>query len=99
MSDIDESDFRIPRNLEAPKMLLIWSLDSSMLFIVTLILFGMLNLFVVGFFAAYSLTRSYSYLKEEGGKGLIVKVLYWYTPSGLWFSKKHTSSIREFLGG
>jgi hypothetical protein len=29
----------------------------------------------------------------------LMKLLYWYTPSDMWLSKKLPSFVREYLGG
>ena len=53
---------------------------------------------VLGFIAAFVFGRLYAYLKEEGGKGLLTRILYWYTPSSYWLSHYLPSYAREYLG-
>lgn len=93
---MDNDDYWIPRNLDAPNLFFLWEADSAMIVILFLILGGTLNMFVLGVVLALFVGRGYQYLKEEGGKGLLIKVLYWYTPSDLWLSKKIPSHIREY---
>lgn len=95
----NEDDFWIPRNLDAPALMFMWEADSAILVILFLILGGVLQMPILGFFLAIVVGKAYQYLKEEGGKGLIVKILYWYTPSDLWLSKRYASHIREYIGG
>lgn len=94
-----EDDFWIPRNLDATPLLFIWELDTAMIYIVWLILGGVLGMFWLGLVFAIVFGRGYARLKEEGGTGLILKILYWYTPSELWLSNHLPSNIREYIGG
>ncbi len=94
----NENDFWIPRNLDAPNLFFIWEADSAMLFIIILIVAGVMNMFAIGAVLAYMAVKGYSYLKEEGGRGLLVKLMYWYTPSD-WMSKRLPSYVREYIGG
>lgn len=95
---MDESQYWIPRNLDAPPLFFLWELDSAMIVLVCLIFGGLLNMFMVGVLLAYVLGRGYQQLKEEGGRGLITKVLYWYTPSDVWLGSHLPSSRREYVG-
>jgi len=56
-------------------------------------------MFVPGVILGIFACRGYSYLKEEGGRGLLMKLMYWYTPSDAWLSKKLPSYVREYIGG
>ena len=56
-------------------------------------------MFLLGLVLAIVFGRGYATLKEEGGRGLLMKILYWYTPSELWLSKRIPSHIREYIGG
>ena len=95
----DENNFWIPRNLDAQRLFFIWEADSAFLFIFFLIMGGLLNMFVLGAALAIFVTKFWQYLKEEGGRGLIIKILYWYTPTEIWLSRRNPSHIREYLGG
>lgn len=94
-----EEDFWIPRNLDAPPLLFIWEADIAMFYFIWILLGLAFDMFVLGLIFAVIFGRGYARLKEEGGKGLIVKLLYWYTPSDLWVSKSLPSHYREFIGG
>jgi len=95
---MDEEDYWIPRNLDAPPLMFMWEVDTAIIVIFWLLIGGVLNMFLLGLFLAIAFGRGYSHLKEEGGRGLLIKVLYWYTPS-TWLSKRIPSHIREYVGG
>lgn len=96
---MDEQDYWIPRNLDAGALFFVWDADVAILFMFWMIMGALMNMFISGVVAAIFVTRGYSYLKEEGGRGLIVKLLYWFTPSDIWITKKLPSHIREYIGG
>ncbi len=96
---MDEDSYWIPRNLDAPALFFIWEVDTAMIAIVLVILGSVMNMFPFGVAAAYFCCKGYARLKEEGGQGLIKRILYWYTPSTMWLSKTLPSNIREYLGG
>ncbi len=91
-------DYWIPRTLDAPPLFFIWEADNAMLFIFWVIMGAVINMFWLGLFFAVLFSRGYARLKEEGGKGLIMKILYWYTPSDIWLSRRMPSHIREYFG-
>lgn len=94
---MNDEDYFIPRCLDAPKLLLLWEMDTALIFILTFIIFGLLNLFFTGFFAAYFISKGWVWFKEEGGNGLIWRVLYWYFPSFL-IGVKLDSAVRIYFG-
>jgi conjugal transfer pilus assembly protein TraL len=96
---MDEEEYWIPRHLDAPPLLFLWEADSAILVVFWLIVGGVLNMFLLGLVLAIVFGRGYATLKEEGGRGLLMKILYWYTPSELWLSKRIPSHIREYIGG
>lgn len=96
---MEEEDYWIPRNLDAPPLMFMWEADSAILVIFWLIVGGVLNMFLMGLVLAIAFGRGYAHLKEEGGRGLLMKILYWYTPSEIWISKRIPSHIREYIGG
>lgn len=92
-------DYWIPRTLDAPALFFIWEADLAVIFIVWSILgaiMGGLGL-IFGVLIGSICARGYAKLKEEGGKGLILKILFWFVPSG-WASKDNPSHIREHVG-
>lgn len=93
-----EDDYWVPRNLDAPALFFMWELDTAIVIIVCFVLGGVLNMALVGVVLAIVIGRGYTYLKEEGGRGLLIKVAYWYTPSDVWLSKRAPSHIREYIG-
>ena len=94
-----EDSFIIPRNLDAPPLFFIWEIDTALIYVVILILSLAMDMLFVGIVLAIAAGRGYAKLKEEGGSGLILKMLYWFTPSG-WMTKNYLPShIREYIGG
>ena len=94
---MDEENFYIPRTLDDPKLFLVWELDCAMI--------AMIAFFVslaAGFFFAvavsYFATSGYVRLKQEGGRGLIQKMYYWFFPCELTqLGKTIPSHIRELI--
>lgn len=97
---VNEEDFWIPRTLDAPALFFLWELDSAILFIGWSLLGAIMGGmgFLFGIVLGWGSARAYSQLKEEGGRGLIIKILFWFTPSEFWASKKHPSHVREYIG-
>lgn len=95
----DEEDYWIPRTFDAPRLFFVWEADTAMIFIIWVVLcacMGGLGI-VFGISIGWLCARGYSTLKEEGGRGLIMKIYFWFMPSGL-VSKKNPSHIREHIG-
>ncbi len=91
-------DYWIGRNLDAPQLFFMWEADRAY-FAMLWVLGGMLlGSTVLGVVAAMIFGRLYAQIKEEGGKGLLPRILYWHTPSSLWLSSYLPSYSREFLG-
>lgn len=99
MSDSNENDYRIPRTLDAAPLFLIWDADSAIIFITCCVLGAIMGGagLIVGILIGWIFTKAYQQLKEEGGKGLIIKMLFWFTPSS-WATKRNPSHIREHIG-
>ena len=92
----NSEDFRIPKTLDDPALILFFEADSAVLFVSVMAIFGLIS-FVGGFILAFLLTKTYNKLKANGSKGMILQMAYWYFPSG-WLSKSYPSSIREYVG-
>lgn len=92
-------DFWIPRTLDDPPLFFMWDFDTAGIWIVCLVLGGVMQMFILGLVCAVVLGRGYARLKDEGGKGLIVKIIYWFAPTEQVFGSKYSSHIREYIGG
>lgn len=91
---------RIPRTLDDPALLFLWELDTAVVFLIWVIVgavLGGLGL-LFGVFIGAVCTRGYTRLKEEGGRGLIAKMVYWFTPLSTLFSTQNPSHVREHIG-
>ena len=96
---MNHDDYWIPRNLDAPPLLFLWEADTAALFVSMVLLGSLFGSFLFGIASAVFCARGYRRLKEEGGRGLIVRLLYWYTPSTVLVSRHLPSHIREYYGG
>ncbi len=92
----NSEDFRIPKTLDDPALILFFEADSTVLFVSVMAIFGLISFFG-GFILAFFLTKTYNKLKANGSKGMILQMAYWYLPSS-WLSQRYPSNIREFVG-
>ncbi len=95
---MDQREYLIPRYLDAPPMALFIEADTAA------VAFGFI---FIGFFfkqllvctvAGIVLARLYARSKAGGGRGTIMRFLYWYTPSWLFVKSRIQSHDRFFLG-
>jgi len=93
--------FYIPRTLDDPPLFFLWAFDEASLFIACALLGGMLGkeLAILGVVMGWVAARGLARIKQQGGRGLLVRVLYWYIPSEWWFPTLTPSWAREYLGG
>ena len=89
-------DFRIPKTLDDPALILFFEADTAVLFVGVIGIFGLIS-FIGGIVLAYFTAKTYNKLKANGSKGMILQMAYWYFPSG-WLSETYPSSIREYIG-
>lgn len=95
---MDIEHYLIPRHLDAPPMFLIFEADTAAIFLGCLF-FGLMFQAVLVFAPiGLVLARAYARLKAEGGRGIFVQTMYWYTPSKLWLRRTPPSWIREYIG-
>ena len=94
---MDYNETHIPRNLNAPPMFFIFESDIAVGYIAIILVFSVMNMFIVGFFFAEMFRRGYSRIKNEGGRGLIMRMLFWFTPVQL-SDNEVGSEYREFYG-
>ncbi len=92
-----DNNFWIPRTLDAPPLFLMFESDAASLFIVTFLVLVTFNI-VLATAVALMLYNAFMKMKENGGKGLITQIMYWYSPSDIWVSKYWPSSVREYSG-
>lgn len=94
---MSQEGYWVPRTLDDPPMLLFFQADTASVFLVVFLLTISFS-FIAGVLLAYAVTRVFVQLKENGDKGLIMQILYWYTPSDMWLSPLWSSSVREYCG-
>ncbi|WP_018694126.1 type IV conjugative transfer system protein TraL [Algicola sagamiensis] len=96
----DLERYWVPRTLDAGMLFFVWEADTALIFLIPIFIgmsLGAVGL-LLGVMAGWLLARLYVRLKDEGGKGLILKLFFWFLPSQSWGSKRNPSHIREFLG-
>lgn len=91
--------FFIPRTLDDPPLFFLWKFDEAVIVIIMAILFGILGQLVPGALFGYLIAKAYARLKAQGGRGLLMKALYWMTPNDWWFPTVAPSHVRDYIGG
>lgn len=96
---MDLDNYRIPRHLDAPPMFLMWEADTAGIFLICLMASFMVESFIPAV-AGILLARGYARLKQDGSRGVLVHLLFWYTPSSTSINgkKRIHSHIREYIG-
>lgn len=89
--------YLIPRTLDDPNLMLFFQADTAVTFLVVFLLTISINFIFAAVFA-FVITKSYVQLKENGDRGLILQLLYWYSPSETWLSRYLPSHVREYSG-
>ena len=95
----EQDKYAIPRYLDEPKRLILWTVDELTVFLLPLILVYFLSdkLLVgmlVGFVCFFGLKK----LKGEHGHSFVRSLAYWHLPTLIRFKKTPPSFIREFIG-
>ncbi len=93
----DRSHF-MPRRLDDMPQLFFWDADVAVMVIVFTLLGALFNAPIPGILAGLLLARGFSKIKHGGGKGMVIRCLYWYTPSDWWIKTRVPSWQREFVG-
>ena len=93
---MQERNFHIPRTLNAPAMIFMFHADNITLIVIIMVLPGLMNIWYIGIVVAYFVSRMWRELKESGGRGLLVRFIYWHTSLFLgWI--KIPSFVREYV--
>ncbi len=95
---MDQEHYLIPRRLDDPPQFFLWDADEAVLVIFFVLLGALLGQIIVGAIIGLLLARTFTRVKAEGGRGIIPRFLYWYTPSQWWFRSRCPSHVREYLG-
>lgn len=93
--------FAIPRTLDDPPLFFMWQIDEASVVILWGLLCGVLSgmMFVPGVVFGIVCAKQLAKVKAEGGRGLLIRALYWYTPSDWWLPSLTPSHVREYVGG
>lgn len=95
---MDEEHYLIPRRLDDPPQFFFWDADEAMVVIVFTLIGALLGQIVPGVLSGVLLARGLARVKAQGGRGIIPRFLYWYTPSAWWFRGRAPSHVREYTG-
>jgi len=96
---MDLDNYRIPKHLDSPPMFLMWEADTAGIFLIFCLSGFLLKSFLPAVLGLI-LARGYARLKQDGSRGVLVHLLYWYTPSSSSINGKVKiySHIREYIG-
>lgn len=95
---MDIERYLIPRRLDDPPQLYFWDADEVVIILFFAFLSLMLGHPIVGVAIGLLVRRAFVRVKVDGGKGIIQRFLYWYTPSQWWFKGRAASHRREYIG-
>lgn len=99
---MSQNENYIPRHINSGMMLLLWEADTVIIAVTTFLIFAMLGSAfgtLLGILAAFLLCKGWVKLKEEGGAGLITRLIYWFLYSRLVIrSDKGNSEVKEYIG-
>ncbi len=95
---MDQEHYLIPRRLDDPVQFFFWDADEAILVIFFTLMGALLGQILVGIVVGLLLSRAFARVKAEGGRGVITRFLYWYTPSPWWFRGRAASHVREYVG-
>jgi conjugal transfer pilus assembly protein TraL len=95
---VDQEHYLIPRRLDDPPQFFFWDADEAILVIFFALMGALLGQILVGAVIGLLLARGFARVKAEGGRGIIARFLYWYTPSSWWFRGRAASHVREYVG-
>jgi conjugal transfer pilus assembly protein TraL len=91
--------YRIPRHLDAPFKIIIWTADELIVFLVPFVLcMTMFNSPVIGVALGIGLVMLLNKLKGEEGQHFILHLMYWYLPPVIRYKATPPSYLRELLG-
>ena len=95
---MDMERYLIPRHLDDSPMIFMWDADEAGAFIFLMLFGALFQQFIAGIVLGFLTARALARIKQAGGRGLILRFLYWYTRSDLWIKCRAPSYIREFTG-
>lgn len=90
--------YLIPRHLDDSPMIFMWDADEAGTFIFLMLFGALFQQFIVGIVFGFLSARALARIKQAGGRGLILRFLYWYTRADLWIKCRAPSYIREYTG-
>jgi conjugal transfer pilus assembly protein TraL len=95
---MDQREYLIPRYLDAPPMALFIEADTAAVAFAFVFIGFFFKQLLICTVAGIVLARLYARSKADGGRGTIMRFLYWYTPSRFFVRSRADSFERYFLG-
>lgn len=92
-------DFYIPKKIDAPEKILLWTLDEVLSFIIPFFLGVALNQSTSGILIGVGSFIFWKMFKGSSSPAVLMGVLYWYLPSFIFNTRSVPGShIRVILG-
>lgn len=88
----------IPRNLDNLPRFGLWDIYQALLFLITFGFGVSMHLLLPGLLLGILLAWSYGRLSSGQQQGLLIHLLYWYTPLGDGYNVIPPSDKRHFIG-
>lgn len=95
---MDQREYLVPRFLDAPPMVLFIEADTAAIALGFLFLGFFIKQVIICTLIGVLIARFYARSKGDGGRGAVVRFLYWYLPSKVFVESRVESHQRFFLG-
>lgn len=91
--------YHIPRHLDVPFKIILWTADEFISFVVPFVLFlSVFNAPITGIMLGSLLVFLLKKVKGEEGHYYILHLMYWYLPPVIRFRATPASYLRDLLG-
>lgn len=95
----EEQKYYIPRYIDEPTKIILWTVDEFIAFIVPfLILFLCFNAPITAVAVGAVLVFALKKVKGEQGHCFVWHIVYWYLPDVVKFKQTPPSFMRDFIG-
>lgn len=95
----DEGKYYIPRYLDEPTRIILWSVDEFIgFFLPFLVLFLYFNSPIMAVMVGIIMVLALKKIKGEHGHYFILNIIYWYLPKIIKFKHTPPSHLRNFIG-
>ncbi len=95
----DEKKYHIPRYLDEPMRIILWTWDELLAFCVPMgLIYWLSNQLLLGIFIGLSAFFGIKKLKGDQGHYFLKSLAYWHFPEIVRLRKTPASYIREYIG-